>query len=95
MYLVVNGLLSFAEDLNMETFHEKIEKLEVNGKISLYENQESFLYKKVASLASCHLEVIPEGYELVAKPLRLNPVPSAVLKIRSYLRRSRLFLMRM
>jgi hypothetical protein len=56
----------------METFHEKIEKLEVNGKISICENQESFLYKKVASLASCHLEMIPEGYELVAKPLRLN-----------------------
>jgi hypothetical protein len=72
MYLVVNGLLSLAQDLNMETFHEKIEKLEVNGKISICENQESFLYKKVASLASCHLEIIPEGYELVTKPLRLN-----------------------
>ncbi|WP_342433094.1 hypothetical protein [Neobacillus sp. FSL H8-0543] len=72
MYLVVNGLLSFSQDLNMETFHEKIEKLEVNGKISLYENQESYLYKKIASLTSCHLEIIPEGYELVAKPLRLN-----------------------
>ncbi|MDF2855719.1 MAG: hypothetical protein K0Q87_1570 [Neobacillus sp.] len=72
MYLVVNGLLSLAQDLNMETFHEKIEKLEVNGKISICENQESFLYKKVASLASCHLEMIPEGYELVTKPLRLN-----------------------
>jgi len=72
MYLVVNGLLSFAQDLNMETFYEKIEKLVVNGKISLYANQETLLYKKIASLTSCLLEIIPEGYKLIAKPLRLN-----------------------
>lgn len=72
LYLVVNGLLSFAQDLNMATFHEKIDKLAVNGKISLYENQESFLYKKMASIASSKLEIIPDGYEVVAKSLRLN-----------------------
>jgi predicted RNA-binding protein len=44
----------------------------VNGKISLYENQESSLYKKVSSLTSCMVEVIPAGYEVLTKPLRLN-----------------------
>ncbi|WP_419955584.1 hypothetical protein ACN6MT_08845 [Neobacillus niacini] len=72
LYLVVNGLLTFAEDLNLDQFNEKINKLEVNGKISLYENQETYLYKKAASLATCKVEVFPAGYEVLEKPLRLN-----------------------
>lgn len=72
LYLVVNGLLTFAEDLNLDQFNEKISKLEVNGKISLYENQESYLYKKTASLTTCKVEVIPSGFEVLGKPLRLN-----------------------
>jgi hypothetical protein len=72
LYLVVNGMLSFAQDLNLDIFYEKISKLEVNGKISLFENQETFLYKKVASLTTCVVEVIPAGYEVLAKPQRLN-----------------------
>jgi hypothetical protein len=72
LYLVVSGLLTFSKDLNMEIFNEKISRLEVNGKITLYENQEPFLYKKTSSLASCVIEVIPNGFELVKKTLRLN-----------------------
>jgi hypothetical protein len=72
LYLVVNGLLTFAEDLSLDLLNEKIGKLEVNGKISLYENQESVLYKKVSSLTTCKVEVIPDGYEVLSKPLRLN-----------------------
>lgn len=64
--------LTFAQDLNLDQFNEKINKLEVNGKISLHENQEVYLYKKVSSLTTCIVEVIPEGYEVLAKPLRLN-----------------------
>jgi hypothetical protein len=72
LYLVVNGLLTFAQDLNLDQFNEKINKLEVNGKISLHENQEVYLYKKLSSLTTCLVEVIPAGYEVLAKPLRLN-----------------------
>lgn len=72
LYLVVNGMLSFAQDLNLDLINEKISKLEVNGKISLYENQESSLYKKVVSLTTCMVEVIPAEYEVLGKPLRLN-----------------------
>lgn len=72
LYLVANGLLTFSKDLNMEMFNEKISRLEVNGKITLYEDQEPFLYKKTPSLASCVIEVIPNGFELVKKTLRLN-----------------------
>jgi hypothetical protein len=72
LYLVVNGLLTFSKDLNMEMFNEKISRLEVNGKVTLYEDQEPFLYKKTSSLASCVMEVIPDGFELVKKTLRLN-----------------------
>ena len=72
LYLVVNGMLSFAQDLNTDLFIEKINKLEVNGKIEIFENQESYIYKKAASLTTCKVEVIPSGYEVLAKPLRLN-----------------------
>jgi hypothetical protein len=72
LYLVVNGVLALAQDLNMDQFSEKLSKLEVNGKISLFESQESFLYKKAASLTTCKVEVIPAGYEVLSKPLRLN-----------------------
>ena len=72
LYLVVNGVLALAQDLNMDQFSEKLSKLVVNGKISLYENQETYLYKKAASLATCKVEVIPAGYEVLSKQLRLN-----------------------
>ncbi|ETI66354.1 hypothetical protein BAVI_23038 [Neobacillus vireti LMG 21834] len=71
-FLVISGVLSFSKDLNMEKFDEKISKLEVHGKIFLYEEQEAFLYKKTASLAGCKIEVIPAGYEVLNRTLRLN-----------------------
>ncbi|MDQ0975082.1 hypothetical protein QFZ31_004960 [Neobacillus niacini] len=72
LFLVVNGLLTFAQDLNLDLFNEKINKLEVNGKIEIFETQEAYLYKKAASLTTCKVEVIPAGYEVLGKPLRLN-----------------------
>jgi hypothetical protein len=72
LFLVVNGLLTFAQDLNLDLLNEKINKLEVNGKIEVFENQESLLYKKAASLTTCKVEVIPAGYEVLGKTLRLN-----------------------
>ncbi|KKI92041.1 hypothetical protein WQ54_11400 [Bacillus sp. SA1-12] len=69
--LVVNGLLTFSEDLNMEQFGEKINKLEINGNVILFEEQESFLYKKAVSIAG-KVEVIPSGYEMLNKPLQVN-----------------------
>ncbi|MFB3170386.1 hypothetical protein P5G62_025065 [Neobacillus sp. 179-C4.2 HS] len=72
LFLVVNGLLTFAQDLNLDLLNEKINKLEVNGKIEIFENQEAYLYKKAASLTTCKVEVIPAGYEVLGIPLRLN-----------------------
>lgn len=71
-YLVVSGVLSFSKDLNMEKFDEKIGRLAVSGKIFVYEEQEAFLYKKTASLAGCKIEVIPAGFQVLNKTLRLN-----------------------
>jgi hypothetical protein len=72
LYLVVNGVLSFSKDLNMDVFSEKVQKLEVNGKITAYEEQAIHLYKKIASLTTCMVELIPEGFEVIKKPLRVN-----------------------
>lgn len=70
--LVVNGVLSFEKDLDMKMFTEKINKLEVNGVISLHQEQEASLYKKILSLTTCQLEVIPTGHEVIKKSLRIN-----------------------
>lgn len=72
LYLIVNGVLTLPKDLDMSQFNEKIDKLRVNGKIILFEEQEAFLYKKAASLTTSKMEVIPTGYEVLTKPLRLN-----------------------
>lgn len=71
MNLVVNGLLNLAPDLNMELFLEKISSLEINGKAVLYKNQEPLLYKKTKSISGV-VEAIPEGYEVLSKPLHIN-----------------------
>jgi hypothetical protein len=71
LYLVVNGKITFAQDLDLDLFNEKISKLEINGKIILFENQETYLYKKVDSLTG-KVEVIPAGYDVLGKQLRLN-----------------------
>lgn len=72
LFLVVNGKLSLSKDLNLDLFMEKINKLEVNGKLTVYEEQESFLYKKITSFTTCKVDIIPEGFEVIQKPLRLN-----------------------
>lgn len=71
-YLVVKGVLSFSKDLNMDKFVEKIGRLEVSGKIHVYEEQEVFLYNRIASLTSSKVEIVPEGYQELTKSLRLN-----------------------
>jgi len=71
-YLVVNGVLKFSSDLNMELFNEKISDMEVHGKITIHEEQEAYLYKKMASLTTSPVEVIPADYELIESQLRLN-----------------------
>ncbi len=70
--LIVNGMLSLAKDLDMVLFSEKIKRLEVNGKITVYEGQEVMLYKKISSLTTCMVEIIPNHYEVLKKTLRIN-----------------------
>ncbi|OLO39255.1 hypothetical protein BTR23_09420 [Alkalihalophilus pseudofirmus] len=72
LHLIVNGKLQLAQDLDMNLFDEKINKLEINGLASIYEEQEAYLYKKTSSLTSSVVRVIPTGFEQVKKQLRLN-----------------------
>ncbi|PYZ96977.1 hypothetical protein CR205_14995 [Alteribacter lacisalsi] len=71
LQLVVNGVLTLAEDLDMSLFQEKIEDLEVNGVIRLYETQEPALFNK-APVINGVTDVIPDGYEHVGKALTLT-----------------------
>lgn len=71
-YLVVNGKLTFSRDLNMDLFNEKISNMEVHGKITIHEEQEPYLYKKMTSLTTSPVDVIPAGYELIESQLQLN-----------------------
>ncbi|WP_223066924.1 hypothetical protein [Paenibacillus caui] len=72
LYLVVNGTLQLSKDLNMEQFAAQIDRLCVNGKAVVYEEQSAYFYKKNSSFSSCSVQLIPAGYEFLTKPLRLN-----------------------
>ncbi len=72
LWLVVNGVLTFDSQLDLELFDKKIKKLEVKGVITLFEGQESAIYKKASSLTACKLEVIPDGHEVLKNLLRLT-----------------------
>lgn len=70
--LVVNGLLTLPKDLDMELFNEKINQIQVNGMVSVHEEQASFLYRKMDTAPNGVIEVIPAGYDVLKKALRLN-----------------------
>ncbi|GGF18429.1 hypothetical protein GCM10010954_16480 [Halobacillus andaensis] len=70
--LTVNGKLRLPVDLDMALFQQKIHQIDVNGKVRLYESQETNFYKKAGSLSSSKVEVIPDGYLQLTKPLRVN-----------------------
>ncbi|MCD8510358.1 MAG: hypothetical protein LRY73_11185 [Bacillus sp. (in: Bacteria)] len=71
-YIVINGHLRFAKDLNMEKYEEKIKKLEINGIVTIYANQEMYFHKKVTSTNSQLITIIPDGYEVIDKKLHVN-----------------------
>lgn len=72
MHLVVDGVFSLSKELDMDLFNEKISNLDVNGVLRIHEEQESYLYKKMASAPNGVVQVIPAGYEVLEKALRLN-----------------------
>lgn len=72
MHLVVNGKLALPKELDAELFTEKIKKIEVNGLITVHEEQEVLLHKKMDSSPNGVMQVIPAGYRVLNKILRLN-----------------------
>lgn len=72
MYLVVSGVVDFAKDLDMVLFDEKIGQIDVNGVLRIHEEQESALYRKMKTAANGIIQVIPAGYAVLQKALRIN-----------------------
>lgn len=72
MYLVVNGVVDFAENLDMDLFQDKIGQIDVHGVLRLQEEQESALYRKMKKAAGGVIQVIPAGYVVLQKALRIN-----------------------
>lgn len=70
--LIVNGLLTFPKELDMELFDKNIQNIDVNGMVVVHEEQAVHLYKKMNGAPNGAIEVIPAGYENVRKLLRLN-----------------------
>lgn len=71
-WLIVHGELLLPKDLDMALFANKISKLEVKGELTLYENQEPDVLKKIDAISAVDMNVIPEGFEPVEKQLILN-----------------------
>ncbi|CEG21603.1 hypothetical protein BN1080_00516 [Planococcus massiliensis] len=72
MYLVVNGVVDFAKDLDLDLFNEKIGQIDVNGVLRLQEEQESALHRKMKTAANGVIQIIPAGYTVLNKALRIN-----------------------
>lgn len=70
--LIVNGLLNLPKDLDMELFDEKIRNIDVNGMAVVHEEQAAALYRKMKAAPNGVIEVVPAGYDLVKKRLRIN-----------------------
>ena len=70
--LVVNGMLTLPKDLDTALFTEKIQQIQVNGMISVHEEHAPYLYKKMDTASNGVVEVIPAGYDVLKKMLRLN-----------------------
>ncbi|WEG12440.1 hypothetical protein PU629_20450 [Pullulanibacillus sp. KACC 23026] len=71
-HLILKGLLKFAKDLDPDLFMEKVSRLEVKGSVTINEEQEPYLYKKMPSLAKTKVTILPKGYDVLKKSLRLN-----------------------
>ncbi|AQQ54492.1 hypothetical protein [Planococcus lenghuensis] len=72
VHLVVNGKLELSKELDLDLFTEKIEKMEVNGLIQLFEEQLTAVHSKMESGVHGAMEVLPAGYERLKKTRRLN-----------------------
>lgn len=72
LQLVVTGTFILPENLDLKLADEKIGSLKITGSAVLREGQESFFYRKTDSLAACKIEIIPQGYEVAERLLRLN-----------------------
>lgn len=72
VHLVVNGMLTIPTDIDAALFESKIKKIAVNGMVSVHEEQEALLHRKMDSAPNGVIEVIPAGYRILKKALRIN-----------------------
>ena len=72
VHLVVNGMLTIPADIDADLFESKIKKIAVNGMVSVHEEQEALLHRKMDSAPNGVIEVIPAGYRILKKALRIN-----------------------
>lgn len=72
IHLVVNGMLTIPTDIDASLFESKIKKIAVNGMVSVHEEQETLLHRKMDSAPNGVIEVIPAGFRILKKALRIN-----------------------
>lgn len=72
IHLVVNGMLTIPKDIDAALFNEKIKKIAVNGLVSVHEEQEALLHRKMDAAPNGVIEVIPTGYRVLKGALRIN-----------------------
>lgn len=72
LQLVINGMLTIPKDINAELFEAHIKNIKVNGVVSVHEEHEAMLYRKMDSAPNGVIDVIPAGYRILKKALRIN-----------------------
>ncbi|WP_078392504.1 hypothetical protein [Shouchella patagoniensis] len=68
--ILINGLITLAQDLDTALFHSKVERIDVNGKALLYQEQETTFSAKAT--VNGKIEVIPAGFMPYRTSLQLN-----------------------
>lgn len=72
LYLVMNGVFSIPKEVDMNLLNENIHNLDVNGVLTIHEEHEADVYKKMASLPNGVIIVIPKGYDVLKKTVKFN-----------------------
>ncbi|WP_054707250.1 hypothetical protein [Bacillus sp. JCM 19041] len=68
--ILINGLITLAQDLDLALFHSKVERIDVNGKALLCQEQETTFSAKAT--VNGKIEVIPEGFMPYRSSLQLS-----------------------
>lgn len=72
--IAIMGVVSLMDDMDMDLLDEKIEGIDVMGKVLIREEYLNLFNKKAHSMDQCTIQIIPKGYVYFTEDLYLDPI---------------------